>query len=236
MYYMKPLKSIRTVVIVMNVVILSFLFRCNTKEQIPNKENAVKTTESNASKTDSTKQILFFGNSLTAGYGLSEENSFPSLIQNIIDSLGLSYKTINGGLSGETTASGRSRLSWVLNKKVDVFVLELGANDGLRGIAIEETKRNLQAIIDTVQKVKPSAAIVLAGMKIPPNLGIEYGQKFEEIYPTLAEQNEIYLIPFLLKDVAGIKDLNLEDGIHPTEKGQKIVAKNVWKVLQKVVR
>lgn len=180
----------------------------------------------------SSKTILFFGNSLTAGYGLETEESFPSLIQDRLDSLNLDYEVINAGLSGETTAGGKNRLEWVLNQKVDVFVLELGANDGLRGVPLSETRANLQTIIDRVRQKNGETRIILAGMMIPPNMGQTYTTEFRTIFPDLAEQNEVQLIPFLLDGVAGIPELNLEDGIHPTAEGQKIVANNVWAVLE----
>ncbi len=186
--------------------------------------------------TESTeKLILFFGDSLTAGYGLELEEAFPALIQNRLDSLGLNYTVINSGLSGETTSGGRNRLDWVLNQKVDVFVLELGANDGLRGIPLTETRSNLQAMIDLVRKKNADTQIVLAGMQIPPNMGPEYTTEFRKIFPELAEANQIALIPFLLEGVAGIPELNLEDGIHPTPEGHQIMRDNVWAVLQQIV-
>ena len=181
------------------------------------------------------KTIIFFGNSLTAGMGLDPNEAFPALIQDKLDSLQLDFKVINAGLSGETTASGKNRLNWVLNQKVDVFVLELGANDGLRGIPLTETRNNLQSIIDTVLQKNPMTKIILAGMQIPPNMGKGYTTEFRSIFPELAEKNKATLIPFLLKDVAGIPALNQEDGIHPTTEGQKIVANNVWEILQEIV-
>ena len=179
--------------------------------------------------------ILFFGNSLTAGLGLEQEESFPAVIQEKIDSLGLGYKVVNAGLSGETTASGKNRIDWVLNQEVDVFVLELGANDGLRGIPVEETRRNLQEIIDIVRKKNPQTKIILAGMQIPPNMGETYTSNFREIFPELAKENDVELIPFLLENVAGNPALNQQDGIHPTAEGQEIVANNVWEVLYPVI-
>lgn len=178
------------------------------------------------------KTILFFGNSLTAGMGLEVEEAFPALIQKKLDSALLSYNVINAGLSGETTASGKNRLSWLLKQKVDVFVLELGANDGLRGIPLDETKKNLQNMIDEVKKHNPEVIIVLAGMQIPPNMGIDYTKGFQAIFPDLASENDLALIPFLLKNVAGRSDLNQQDGIHPTAEGQKILANNVWEILE----
>ena len=194
----------------------------------------VKKEKSEVSKTYS-KTILFFGNSLTAGYGLDTKESFPSLIQNRLDSLDLKYTVINAGLSGETTSGGKNRLSWVLKQKVDIFVLELGANDGLRGIPLKETRANLQTIINLVREKNPETKIILAGMQIPPNMGQAYTTEFRTIFPDLAEKNEIQLIPFLLAGVAGIPDLNLPDGIHPTAEGQKFVRENVWAILKNIL-
>lgn len=192
-------------------------------------ENVVGTTTEK-------KVILFFGNSLTAGMGLDPNEAFPALIQGKIDSLQLPYNVINAGLSGETTASGKNRISWVLNSDIDVFVLELGANDGLRGIPLEETRKNLEEIIDVVHHKNPNTTIILAGMQIPPNMGQEYTAEFRDIFPSLAQQYNIGLIPFLLEDVAGNPDLNQADGIHPTAEGQKIVANNIWPIIAKAIK
>lgn len=181
------------------------------------------------------KVILFFGNSLTAGMGLEASEAFPALIQNRLDSLGYDYKVVNAGLSGETTASGKNRLDWVLKQQVGIFVLELGANDGLRGVAIEETRKNLQDIINAVKTKNPDTKIVLAGMQIPPNMGQEYTTGFRSLFLELAEKNDLALIPFLLEGVAGDPKLNQNDGIHPTAEGYKIVTDNVWMVLEDVV-
>ena len=181
------------------------------------------------------KTILFFGNSLTAGMGLEVEEAFPALIQKRLDSLSIDYNVINAGLSGETTASGKNRLSWVLKQHVDIFVLELGANDGLRGIPLKETRKNLQEMIDAVRSHNPKVKILLTGMQIPPNMGQDYTAEFKLIFPQLAEKNDIALVPFLLQDVAGNPDLNQADGIHPTVEGQKILAENVWSVLKTVL-
>lgn len=203
------------------------------------KQESVDTEEVNIQSDTvvhvASKTIVFFGNSLTAGMGLDPNEAFPALIQKKLDSLLLDYKVINAGLSGETTASGKNRLNWVLNQKVDVFVLELGANDGLRGIPLTETRNNLQSIIDIVLQKNPGTEIVLAGMQIPPNMGKAYTTEFRNIFPELAEKNNAALIPFLLKDVAGVPALNQEDGIHPTTEGQKIVANNVWETLKDLV-
>ncbi|MBU2907366.1 arylesterase [Arenibacter algicola] len=195
-------------------------------------ENAI---ENKIEEKNQSKVILFFGNSLTAGMGLDPNEAFPALIQDKIDSLQLSYKVVNAGLSGETTASGKNRLGWVLNADIEVFVLELGANDGLRGISLEETRGNLQEIIDVVQQKNPNTTIILAGMQIPPNMGQDYTSGFKDIFPDLAKKNNIGLIPFLLEDVAGDPELNQPDGIHPTAEGQKIIANNIWPIIAKII-
>jgi len=197
-------------------------------------ESTFKTSQMKDSISANEQVILCFGNSLTEGYGLKEEEAYPAILQQKIDSAGFNYKVVNAGLSGETTSGGLGRLNWVLQsqKNIQLFILELGTNDGLRGISLKEAKKNLQQIIDTVSLKIPKAPIVLAGMQIPPNMGPEYTTKFKNIFPALAESNSIALIPFLLEGVAGDKTLNQEDGIHPTAEGTKIVAKNVWKIIQ----
>ncbi|EOR96422.1 Arylesterase precursor [Arcticibacter svalbardensis MN12-7] len=194
-------------------------------------------TQNNSTDKQVTKNILFFGNSLTAGYGLEDPSSesFPSLIQEKIDSLKLNYKAINAGLSGETTAGGKGRIGWLLRTQVDVFVLELGANDGLRGLPVTETIKNLQSIVDTVKAKYPDAKLVLLGMKVPPNMGGRYAADFNAVFKTIADKNSMLLVPFLLENVAGIPKLNLKDGVHPTAPGQKIVAENVWKELKNIL-
>ena len=194
-------------------------------------------TENNVQKNSTTKTILVFGDSLTAGYGLDDVNdAFPTIIQTVIDSLSLDYTVVNSGVSGETTAGGKSRINWVLNQEIDIFILELGANDGLRGVPLKETRENLQAIIDAVLEKNAATKIILAGMQLPPNMGQDYITEFKTIFPELAIKNELYLIPFLLKDVGGVAALNQADGIHPTVEGHKILAKNVWTVLEPIIR
>ncbi|GGG44441.1 hypothetical protein GCM10011532_30520 [Christiangramia forsetii] len=212
-----------------------FISSCGEVTKKDEKETNQELEENESEKDDKPKVILFFGDSLTAGYGLEQEEAFPAIIQNKIDSLKLSYKVLNAGLSGETTSGGKNRIDWVLKQNVDVFILELGANDGLRGIPVEETRNNLQAIIDFVRAKNPDIEIILAGMQIPPNMGQEYTSDFKRIFPDLAEKNEVHLIPFLLEDVAGNPELNQQDGIHPTAEGQKILAENVWEVLQPII-
>jgi len=190
----------------------------------------------NTSDSSLTKTILFFGDSLTAGYGLDDPSeAFPGVVQNKIDSAKLPYKVINAGVSGETSAGGKGRIAWILKQKVDVFVLELGANDGLRGIPVSETIQNLQAIIDSVKTKYPKATLVMLGMQVPPNMGDVYAGNFKGIFPELAAKNKMALVPFLLKGVGGIPSLNQHDGIHPTAQGAKIVGNNVWQVLKGIL-
>lgn len=211
-----------------------FLISCgeNREKEAPPQEEKKSEISAEQEQNEDEKVILFFGNSLTAGMGLAPNEAFPSVIQEKIDSLQLPYRTVNAGLSGETTASGKNRVEWVLNQDVEIFVLELGANDGLRGIPLEETRRNLEEIIEVVRSKNPDTQIILAGMQIPPNMGPDYTADFQKIYPELAEKYDLELIPFLLEGVAGNPQYNQEDGIHPTAQGNKIVAENVWKVLK----
>lgn len=180
--------------------------------------------------------VMFLGNSLTAGYGVDPSQAYPALIQKRIDSSGWNFRVINAGQSGDTSAGGLSRLDWLLRSEIDVLVLELGANDGLRGLPVEMTKKNLQAIIDRTKKKYPRVKIVVAGMQVPPNLGPEYGKEFRSMFTALADRNKAALIPFLLDGVGGEPELNLPDGIHPTAKGHEMVAGNVWKALEPLLR
>ncbi len=212
-------------------VCLLIISACGNKNTTSNSQEVATKTET--ARQSNKKNILFFGDSLTAGYGLDDQDeAFPGVIQHQLDSLKLPYQVINAGLSGETTAGGLGRIDWVLKQKVNVFILELGANDGLRGIPTDETARNLQAIIDKVKAKYPDAKIILAGMQVPPSMGADYANSFKALFPTLAKTNKISLIPFLLDNVAGIPKLNQKDGIHPTVEGAKIVAANVWTVLK----
>jgi acyl-CoA thioesterase I len=184
------------------------------------------------------KTILFFGDSLTAGYGLDDAatEAFPGLIQKKITDAKLPYRVINSGLSGETTAGGLRRIDWVLRMPVDIFVLELGGNDGLRGLAPAVAAKNLQGIIDKVRAKNPTAQIVIAGMTMPTSMGETYVREFSAIFPTLAKTNNATLIPFLLEGVGGRPELNQADGFHPNIAGHKIVADVVWKTLEPLLR
>jgi acyl-CoA thioesterase-1 len=181
------------------------------------------------------KVILFYGDSLTAGYGLSPEEAFPALVEKKLNKTDKVASVVNAGLSGETSAGGLTRLNWVIRQPIDIFVLELGANDGLRGLPLDQTKKNLQQIIDRVKAKYPKVKIVIAGMMVPPNMGPEYTANFRKIFPELAAKNNATLIPFLLQDVAGNEKLNLGDGIHPNPEGHRIVAENVAKVIEPLI-
>ncbi len=193
-------------------------------------------TAAEAPAPKSQAAILFFGDSITAGLGVEPDEAYPALIEQRVDSLHLPYTVVNAGLSGETTAGGRSRINWVLSRQpVGVFVLELGGNDGLRGLPLADTRKNLQAIIDTVRQKSPQTKIVLAGMQIPPNMGAAYAADFKKLYAETATKNKLTLIPFLLENVGGIAKLNQRDGIHPTPEGHKLVARTVWRTLQPIL-
>ncbi|WAC12817.1 arylesterase [Dyadobacter pollutisoli] len=223
----------RSPLLFLYLIAVSFLVSCSgeKKEDATSKPDSVATTAKKPAAKK--KTIVFFGNSLTAGYGLDDPSkAFAGLIQKRIDSLGLNYKVINAGVSGETTSGGNSRIDWLLKQPLDVFILELGGNDGLRGIPVSETKKNLQAILDKVHAKYPDAKLVLAGMQIPPNMGQQYASEFRAVYADIAAKNDLTLIPFLLEGVGGEAKLNLPDGIHPTEEGHKIVAENVWEKIQ----
>ncbi len=181
------------------------------------------------------KTILCFGNSITAGYGLDPDLAYPNVLEQILNEDGYDYKVMNAGLSGETSAGGLTRIDWVLQNKIDVFILELGANDGLRGLPLIQTKSNLQSIIQKVKKKYPEAQIVIAGMMVPPNMGKDYATEFSYVFNELATENDAILIPFLLDGVGGKPELNLPDGIHPNIEGHKIVAKNVYNALKEML-
>lgn len=179
------------------------------------------------------KTIVFFGDSLTAGYGLDDHvtSAFPGLIQQKVDAENLPYRVVNAGLSGDTTAGGLRRIDWIARQRIDVFVLELGGNDGLRGLPVPTAKTNLQAIIDKVRAKNPAVKVVVAGMMMPASMG-SYASDFGKIYAELARENNATLIPFLLDQVGGVPELNLPDGIHPTAEGHRRVAATVWKHLR----
>ncbi|EMO41926.1 arylesterase [Leptospira noguchii] len=184
-----------------------------------------------------TIRILFFGDSLTAGFGLnSPEEAFPALLEKELSKKGIVSQTINAGVSGDTSSGGLSRLEWAMSSEFDWFVLELGANDSMRGIPPDQTEKNLKEIISKVRKKNSKAKILLLGMKTFPNLGKEYRKKFEAVFPKIAKEENLILVPFFLDGVAGIKNLNQKDGIHPTAEGHRILAKNLIPFFQKILK
>ncbi len=202
---------------------LLFSFGCNHNSKAEKTASLPVQPEAKKGHSDENnetrKNIVFFGNSITAGYGVDPSQAFPALIQTKLDSLKLPYRVINAGLSGETSAGGNNRIDWILHQPVYIFVLELGGNDGLRGIPLSETSKNLQFIIDKVRQKYSSSKIIIAGMQIPPNMGKKYASEFKAMFQQLVVRNKIYLIPFLLEGVGGVPELNQRDGIHPNVQG-----------------
>lgn len=180
--------------------------------------------------------VLFFGTSLTAGYGLDPAMAFPNLVSQKAAASGTPIEALNGGLSGETSAGALRRIDWTLRQPVDIVVLETGGNDALRALDADSLKTNLQAIVARIRRAQPHAKILLAVMEAPPNLGAQYTSRFRQAYADVARQENVTLLPFLLDSVAGRTDLNQADGIHPNERGERIVAENVWRVLAPAVR
>jgi acyl-CoA thioesterase I len=179
--------------------------------------------------------VVFLGTSLTAGMGIEPEQAYPALIQRKIDSAGLDFRVVNAGVSGETSAGARRRISWILREPVSVLVVETGANDGLRGLPVDSLRANIQAVFDRAKELDPAPKLVLIGMRIPPNYGLGYTGRFHAVYRDLARENGAALVPFLLEGVGGIPSMNQADGIHPTAEGQRIMAETVWKVLEPVL-
>lgn len=184
----------------------------------------------------SRRAVVILGDSIAAGSGVDPSEAFPSLLQRRVDEKKLPFEVVNAGLSGDTTAGGVRRLPWLLRRPMDVLVIELGGNDGLRGISPEETRGNLEKIIRLAREKYPEVRIILAGMQMPTNMGDDYNAKFRELFPKLAKEQKTELIPFLLEGVGGKADLNLPDRIHPNPDGHKIVATNVWNVLERVLK
>ena len=186
--------------------------------------------------TTRTKTLVFLGDSLAAGLGLQPSEAFPALIADKVRAAGLPFEVQNAGLSGDTSAGALRRVDWLLRRPIDVLVIELGGNDGLRGLPVKSLKTNLQAIIDKTKAKNPTLKIVIAGMQIPPNLGGDYVADFSRVFAELARENNAVLIPFLLQGVGGHRDLNQPDMIHPTAAGHRIVADLVWRTLEPILR
>src|SRR5438270_8251326 len=180
--------------------------------------------------------VLFVGTSLTAGLGLNPDSAYPQLIQEKIESAHLPFAVVNAGVSGETTAGLLRRLDWLLRGNFDVVVVESGANDGLRGTPVATVKENLRTIVSRIRQAHPQAKILLVQMEAPPNLGPEYTNAFHALFGDVAKENGATLVPFLLQGVAGDRDLNQADGIHPNQQGEQIVADNVWKSVEPALR
>jgi acyl-CoA thioesterase-1 len=181
------------------------------------------------------KTIVVLGDSIASGSGVDLTEAFPSLLAKRIEEKKLPYEVVNAGVSGDTTAGGVRRMPWLLKRKIDVLVIELGGNDGLRGLVPEETRANIEKIITLAREKNPDIRIVLAGMQMPSNMGADYNRKFRDIYPSLAKEKRTELIPFLLEGVGGKAEFNQPDRIHPNPEGHKIVAENVWAVLEPVL-
>jgi acyl-CoA thioesterase-1 len=210
--------------------LVASLFGC---EQ-PGREPRESTTPPVA--TADRPSVVFLGTSLTAGLGLEPEQAYPALIQQKIDSAGLAFRVVNAGVSGETSAGARRRVDWLLREPVAVLVLETGANDGLRGLPPDSLRANIQAVLDRAKASSAPPRLVLVGMRVPPNYGRAYTQRFDAVYRELAQTNDAVLVPFLLDGVGGVARLNQADGIHPTAEGQRVMAETVWQVLEPVLR
>ena len=182
------------------------------------------------------KTVVFLGDSLTAGLGVQPSEAFPALVAEKIRVAGLPFEVQNAGLSGDTSAGGLRRIDWLLQRPIDILVIELGANDGLRGLELKSMKANLQAIIDKTKAKNSQVKIVLAGMQVPPNLGPEYASGFQRVFADLARENNATLIPFLLEGVGGHRELNQQDLIHPSPAGHRIIADLVWRTLEPILR
>ena len=212
-------------------LIIAVLPGCG-REESPARPGVAGDSGVPAPPTQAVATIVFLGTSITAGLGVDPEQAYPAVIQRKLDSAGFRYQVINAGVSGETSAGSLKKIGWVLRQSPAVLVIETGANDGLRGQPPEAVQSNIQAIIDTTRVRSPSTRIILAGMQALPNLGGEYVRRFIAVFPELARTNQIPLIPFILEGVAGVDSLNQPDGIHPTVEGQRVVADNVWGVLE----
>lgn len=212
-------------------VCISCTNSCHSQSKVtaPGTKNDLQNKSNEAVKSN-LKRIVFLGDSITAGYGLDPSQSYPSLIRNKMTDAGLNWEVVNAGISGDTTSGALSRLDWVFQDKVDVIFICLGANDGFRGVPVDEIKSNLEKIIAKSQS--EGAKVLLAGIKLPKNYGNSYVKEFENIFPILAKEFDIQFLPYILKDVGGVDKLNQKDRIHPTAQGAKIVSETVWKFLE----
>ncbi|HEY5939666.1 MAG TPA: arylesterase [Gemmatimonadales bacterium] len=210
--------------------LVAALFACDQRDREP-QQGATPPIA-----TATRPSVVFLGTSLTAGLGLEPDQAYPALIQQKIDSAGLEFRVVNAGVSGETSAGARGRIDWLMREPVAVLVVETGANDGLRGLPPDSLRANIQAVFDRAKRSSSPPRLVLVGMRLPPNYGRVYADRFQSVYPELARENGAELVPFLLDGVGGIPRLNQADGIHPTADGQRVIAETVWKVLEPVLR
>lgn len=222
--------------VLLAALFMLMLVACGQESSGPDESPANEDSTSQAENPEANRPtVAFLGTSLTIGLGVEPEQAYPSLIQQKIDSAGYDFRVINAGISGETSTGGLNRLDWLMRADVDVLVIELGANDGLRGVPLEVTRSNIEAVIEQARAKKPGIELVLAGMQMPPNLGQEYTSTFRELFPAIAQEKGVTLVPFLLEGVAGVDSLNQPDGIHPTPEGHKLLAATVWQVLQPIL-
>ena len=218
--------------IVRSIIVLVMIAALSGCEQ-PREEAPAK---SSPAESDSRQSVLFLGTSLTAGLGLEPDQAYPALLQQKIDSAGLNYRVVNAGVSGETSAGALRRVDWLFREPVSVLVVETGANDGLRGLSPDSLEANIQGIFNRAKQLQPRPRLVLLGMRMPPNYGRVYGERFQQVYREVARRNDAALVPFLLEGVGGIPRLNQSDGVHPTAEGQRRIAETVWRVLEPLLR
>jgi acyl-CoA thioesterase I len=216
--------------------VLALIQGCGQDQAVPRADQPQDSAPVASPAPASTATIVFLGTSITAGLGLDPQQAYPAIIQRKLDSAGMQFQVINAGQSGESSAGALNRIDWILRQPPAVLVIETGANDGLRGQSPAGVRENIQAIIDRTRERSPGTEVILAGMQALPNMGSQYVRSFVAIYPELAEKNQVKLVPFILEGVGGVDSLNQADGIHPTPRGQEIVARNVWAVLEPVLR
>jgi acyl-CoA thioesterase-1 len=220
----------------MSMVVLALVPGCGQDRAVPRADQPPDSAPAALPAPAGTATIVFLGTSITAGLGLDPQQAYPAIIQRKLDSAGMQFQVINAGQSGESSAGALNRIDWILRQPPAVLVIETGANDGLRGQSPAGVRDNIQAIIDRTRERSPGTEVILAGMQALPNMGSQYVRSFVAIYPELAEKNQVKLVPFILEGVGGVDSLNQADGIHPTPRGQEIVARNVWAVLEPVLR
>ena len=225
----------RTLIVVLAVAVAA----CSPADPPASAEKPSSASSSSAARpaastrSDAAPKIVILGDSLTAGLGLDRTRSFPSLLQARLERDGYEYRVVNAGVSGDTSAGGLRRLDWALEGNVEVLIVELGANDGLRGLPVEEMKKNLSEIITRAQA--RDISVILAGMEAPPNYGQQYTEEFRAAFRDLAAEHDVPLIPFLLEGVAGLRQMNQGDGIHPNPEGARIIEQTIWRTLEPVL-